>query len=152
MWDFTEDLSKDEKTSLGSRGEFNSPPRFKSRSRRHNDNPWVSFGNSKLSLLDAKQGYRQSTIRSCVGTLKSVAKKADLLNQESVKTYLVSSKVSVGRKDLSRLRFYKFKHTVWDAKILQNWQHTLCTSRSWTYLRLNLSQVAARKLLLSYSF
>jgi integrase len=59
-----------------------------------------------------KQGYRPSTIRSCVNTLKAVAKKADLLEPEAVKSYLASANVSVGRKekicqDLARL--YKLK-------------------------------------------
>ena len=46
-----------------------------------------------------KQGYRPSTIRSCVATLKAVSKRADLLDQEAVKTYLASANLSVGRKE-----------------------------------------------------
>ena len=61
-----------------------------------------------------KQGYRPSTIRSCVRTLKAVSRRADLLNPEGVKAYVASANVSVGRKekicqDLARL--YKFKQT-----------------------------------------
>jgi hypothetical protein len=65
-----------------------------------------------LAFWMQKQGYRPSTIRSCVNTLKTIAKKAGLLEPESVKSCLVSASVSVGRKekicqDLARL--YKLK-------------------------------------------
>jgi integrase len=59
-----------------------------------------------------KEGYRRSTILSAVGSLKSVARKADLLNPDSVKTYLAKANVSEGRKEalVVRLaRFYKYK-------------------------------------------
>ena len=59
-----------------------------------------------------KEGYRRSTILSAVSSLKSVARKADLLNPDSVKTYLAKANVSEGRKEalVVRLaRFYKYK-------------------------------------------
>jgi integrase len=59
-----------------------------------------------------KQGYRPSTIHAAVSTLKAVAKKANLLNQDAVKTHLASISVSVGRKEKicqDLARFYKFK-------------------------------------------
>jgi hypothetical protein len=46
-----------------------------------------------------KQGYRPSTTRSCVNTLKAVAKKAELLDPEAVKTDLASANVTVGGKE-----------------------------------------------------
>ena len=59
-----------------------------------------------------REGYRPSTIRAAVSALKAIARKANLLNPEAVKTHLASRKVSLGRKvkiceDLAR--FYKFK-------------------------------------------
>jgi integrase len=59
-----------------------------------------------------KQGYRPSTIRSTIDTLKAVAKKANLLDPEAVKMHLASANVSVGRKEKicqDLARFYKFK-------------------------------------------
>jgi len=74
--------------------------------------------NSNLSEILAfgfwmcKQGYRPSTIRGTIDTLKAVAKKANLLNPEAVKMHLASATVSVGRKEKicqDLARFYKFK-------------------------------------------
>jgi hypothetical protein len=59
-----------------------------------------------------KQGYRPSTIRSTIDTLKAVARKTNLLDPEAVKTHLASASVSVGRKEKvcqDLARFYKFK-------------------------------------------
>jgi integrase len=61
-----------------------------------------------------KQGYRHSTVRYCIQALKSVARKANLLQPESVKSYLASAEVSESRKaklaeDLAR--FYTYEHT-----------------------------------------
>lgn len=58
-------------------------------------------------------GYRESTIRPCIRALRAIAKRTNLLNPESVKTYLASAELSENRKeklthDLSR--FYKWKH------------------------------------------
>jgi integrase len=60
-----------------------------------------------------REGYRPSTIQAAISALKAIAKHANLLNPEAVKTHLASRKVSLGRKakiceDLAR--FYKFKH------------------------------------------
>jgi len=59
-----------------------------------------------------KQGYRESTIHYCIQALKSVARRATLLDPESAKTYLASAKISEARKaklaeDLAR--FYAWK-------------------------------------------
>jgi integrase len=65
-----------------------------------------------------KQGYRPSTTRSSISTLKAVAKKAKLLNQDAVKTHLASMKVSASRKEKicqDLARFYKFKQTPFDV-------------------------------------
>jgi integrase len=59
-----------------------------------------------------KQGYRPSTIRGCVNTLKAIAKRTDLLNPEAAKTYLISANLTSGRKEKicqDLARFYKFK-------------------------------------------
>ena len=50
----------------------------------------LSFG-----LWMSKQGYRESTVQPCARALKAIAKRTNLLNPESVKTYL-SSVPSVG--------------------------------------------------------
>ena len=72
----------------------------------------VLGGILSLAFWIQKQGYRPSTIRSCINTLKAVAKKANLLNQDTVKTYLAVANVSIGRKEKicqDLARFYKFK-------------------------------------------
>jgi integrase len=61
-----------------------------------------------------KEGYRDSTIRGTVNTLKAVGKRTDLLNPESVKAWLTSSPVSINRKEKicqDLARFYKWKGT-----------------------------------------
>jgi integrase len=67
----------------------------------------VSFG-----LWMQKQGYRASTVHYCIQALKSVARRANLLDPESAKTYLASAMISEARKaklaeDLAR--FYGWK-------------------------------------------
>ena len=67
----------------------------------------VSFG-----LWMRKQGYRESTTHYCIQALKSVARRSNLLDPESAKTYLASAKISEARKaklaeDLAR--FYGWK-------------------------------------------
>jgi len=62
-----------------------------------------------------KQGYRDSTVEASVRVLKSVARRANLLNPESVKGYLATAKLSEGRKelivlDLARFHAYKQMH------------------------------------------
>jgi hypothetical protein len=59
-----------------------------------------------------KQGYRPGTIQAAISTLKAVAKKASLLDQDAAKTQLASLNVSVGRKEKicqDLARFYKFR-------------------------------------------
>jgi hypothetical protein len=60
-----------------------------------------------------KQGYRHSTIKYCIQALKSIARKASLLQPESAKSYLASAPISEPRKaklteDLAR--FYAYEH------------------------------------------
>ena len=64
-----------------------------------------------------KQGYRHSTVRYCIQGLKSVARKANLLQPESVKSYLASAEVSESKKaklaeDLAR--FYAYERLPFD--------------------------------------
>jgi integrase len=72
----------------------------------------LSFG-----LWMNKQGYRHSTVHYCVQALKSVARRTNLLDPESVKSFLASVNVSESRKaklveDLAR--FYNWKHIPFD--------------------------------------
>jgi len=63
-----------------------------------------------------KEGYRRSTIESAVSSLKSIARKADLLSPESVKCYLGTAQLTEGRKEALTVRlarFYKFKGITW---------------------------------------
>jgi integrase len=58
-----------------------------------------------------KEGYRESTIQASVQALKAVARRANLLDPDSTKTYLALAKVSENRKckladDLAR--FYRY--------------------------------------------
>lgn len=67
----------------------------------------LSFG---LSMR--KQGYRESTVKPCIRALKSIARRANLLDSESVKSYLASAQLSENRKeklthDLTRFYHYK---------------------------------------------
>jgi integrase len=60
-----------------------------------------------------KQGYRESTIRSSVSALKSIARNANLLNPEGVKGYLARAEFSESRKEKltwDLARFYNYKH------------------------------------------
>jgi len=59
-----------------------------------------------------KQGYREWTVRASVQSLKSLARRVNLSEPESVKEYLAFAKISESRKaklaaDL--LRFYRHK-------------------------------------------
>jgi hypothetical protein len=72
----------------------------------------INFG-----LWMRKQGYRHSTVRYCVQSLKSIARRSSLLRAESAKSYLASAEMSESRKaklteDLAR--FYAYKHTPFD--------------------------------------
>jgi integrase len=64
-----------------------------------------------------KQGYRHSTVRYCIQALKSIARRANLLQPESAKAYLAYAEISESRKaklteDLAR--FYAYKHLTFD--------------------------------------
>jgi integrase len=64
-----------------------------------------------------KQGYKYSTIRACVRSLKGLARRADLLNPESVKSYLAGAKLSEARKAIlvqHMARFYTYKRIPFD--------------------------------------
>jgi integrase len=72
----------------------------------------INFG-----LWMQKQGYRHSTVKYCIQSLKSIARKSSLLRPESTKTYLGSAPISESRKaklteDLAR--FYAYKHIPFD--------------------------------------
>jgi len=53
----------------------------------------VSFG-----LWMQKQGYRASTVHYCIQAIKSVARRANLLDPESTRDYLAAAKISEARK------------------------------------------------------
>jgi hypothetical protein len=54
----------------------------------------ISFG-----LWMRREGYRESTIRPCIRALRAIAKRTNLLNPESVKSYLASAELSENRKE-----------------------------------------------------
>ena len=63
-----------------------------------------------------KEGYRRSTIQSAVSCIKSVAKKSNLLNPESVKRYLGAANLTESRKEAITVRlsrFYRQKGISW---------------------------------------
>ena len=64
-----------------------------------------------------KQGYRHSTIKYCIQALKSIARRANVLQPESAKAYLAYAEISESRKaklteDLAR--FYAYMHLTFD--------------------------------------
>jgi len=68
----------------------------------------LSFG-----LWMRKQGYRESTIQPCIRSLRAMAKRTNLLNPESVKTYLASAQLSENRKEKlthDLTRFYRYNN------------------------------------------
>jgi len=65
-----------------------------------------------------KAGYRSSTVKTCVRSLKAVARRTRLLDPESVKGYLATAKLSVNRKQTVTehlARFYKWKRIPFQA-------------------------------------
>jgi integrase len=65
-----------------------------------------------------KTGYRPSTVKTCIRSLKAVARRANLLDPESVKGYLATASVSVNRKQTVTehlARFYKWKRIPFQA-------------------------------------
>jgi len=72
----------------------------------------LSFG-----LWMRKQGYKESTIQPRIRALKSLARRANLLDPESVKSYLASAELSESRKEKftnDLARFYGYKHIPFD--------------------------------------
>jgi integrase len=70
-----------------------------------------------FALWMKKQGYRDSTVRGCVRVLRSVARRADLLEPESAKAYLATAKLSEARKALivqHLARFYAHRQIPFD--------------------------------------
>jgi integrase len=68
----------------------------------------LSFG-----LWMRKQGYRESTTQPCIRSLRAIAKRTNLLNPESVKTYLASAQLSENRKEKlthDLTRFYRYNN------------------------------------------
>ena len=59
----------------------------------------ISFG-----LWMQKQGYRKSTVRYCIQALKSVARKSNILDPDSAKTYLANAELSEARNEVFRRR------------------------------------------------
>ena len=60
-----------------------------------------------------KQGYRESTIQPCIRSLRAIAKRTNLLDPESVKTYLASAQLSENRKEKlthDLTRFYRYNN------------------------------------------
>ncbi|MGB9023163.1 MAG: hypothetical protein WCC94_06980 [Candidatus Bathyarchaeia archaeon] len=65
-----------------------------------------------------KAGYRSSTVKTCIRSLKAVARRTRLLDPESVKGYLATASVSVNRKQTLTehlARFYKWKRIPFQA-------------------------------------
>ena len=70
-----------------------------------------------FALWMKKQGYRDSTVRGCVRVLRSVGRRADLLEPESAKCYLAGARLSEARKALivqHLARFYTYKRIPFD--------------------------------------
>lgn len=64
-----------------------------------------------------RSGYRPSTVDSAIKALKALAKRTNLLNPETVKAHLASSRLTENRKQtiIDHLaRFYKWKRISWD--------------------------------------
>ncbi len=92
------------------------PRGFKSHPRRISPNPLPSQSKGDIisyGLWMQKQGYRKSTIHYRIQALKSIARRSNLLDSESVKAFLASASFSEARKaklveDLDG--FYNWKH------------------------------------------
>ena len=72
----------------------------------------LSFG-----LWMRKEGYRESTITYAIQALRSIARRADILDPESAKVYLASAPLSESRKEkLSEdlARFYRYRREPFD--------------------------------------
>ena len=89
---------------------------FKSHRPHYPPNPPPSSEIATFAFHLNKNGYRDSTIRGTVHTLKALAHHVNLLDPESVKAHLAKAECSINRKakiceDLDR--FYKYKGTQW---------------------------------------
>jgi integrase len=59
-----------------------------------------------------REGFKESTVRSAVATLKSLERNADLRDPEAVKNYLANARISEGRKEKivdDIARYYRHK-------------------------------------------
>lgn len=77
------------------------PRGFKSHPRRISLNPLHSQAKGDIisyGLWMQKQGYRKSTIHYRIQALKSIARRSNLLDPESVKAFLASASFSEARK------------------------------------------------------
>jgi len=64
-----------------------------------------------------KQGYRESTITYTMQALRSIAKRANILDPESAKAYLASASLGESRKEKlsdDLARFYRYKNIPFD--------------------------------------
>ncbi|MGA8904710.1 MAG: hypothetical protein WB661_06855 [Candidatus Bathyarchaeia archaeon] len=90
----TEIPSKDESTPLGSRGEFNSHPSVQIPPPAPFTEPTGVMGEFfSYAFWMQERGCRPSTTRGSIHTLKAVARKVNLLNQDMVITQIPSCKV-----------------------------------------------------------
>ena len=63
-----------------------------------------------------KEGYKRITIIGVVSSLRSIARKTNLLDPEHVKRYLSTAQISEARKEalvVRVTRFYKYQHITW---------------------------------------
>jgi integrase len=79
------------------------------------ENPMFSLALSELVPFASwlrKSGYRESTVSTCIRSLKAIARRTNLLEPESVRSYLASARVGENRKQTIVEhfdRFYKWK-------------------------------------------
>jgi hypothetical protein len=80
-----------------------------------------------------KTGYRNSAVQTCVRALKGLARRTNLLNAESVKSYLANAQLSENRKtelleDVSRfyanlkVPFSRARYKRVEASIMAAWE------------------------------
>ena len=97
----------------------NSPSELRTHDKQNalNNSPSISEITS-FGLWMQKSGYRPSTIRSAVGSLKAIARRTSLTSPETVKTYMESGTFSQNRKQTvyeHLTRFYKWKCAPFNA-------------------------------------
>ena len=87
---------------------------------RQLENPSFNQALSDLMMFGLwmqKQGYRQSTVISCIKSLKAVARRSNIFDPERVKGYLASADMSENRKQTvvdHLARFCKWKNISFD--------------------------------------